>query len=112
MLVAGGAQALDRPDQDEVEQAVRMFAVVAAHEVERVAADARRRDELAERHRRSVGTVRDRQQQTLVAGVEDAAEGHREAPLDLAPAALDHDRPAPPPRAPGPIRAGSWNEIV
>ena len=80
------AQPLDRAHEDEVEQAVRVVAVVAAHEVERVAVDAGRRHELAEGHRVAVGAVRDRQQQALVAGVEDAPEGHREAALHLAPA--------------------------
>ena len=53
---------LDRPHEDEVEQAVRVLPVVAAHEVERVAVDAGRRDELAERDRGAVRPVGDGEQ--------------------------------------------------
>ena len=112
MLLAGVRQPLDRAHEDEVEQAVGVLAVVAAHEVERVAVDARRRDELAEGDRGAVGAVGDRQQQALVAGVEDAPEGHREAALHLATPGPRHDRPQGASRSPRSIRAGSWNEIV
>ena len=70
-----------------------MVALVSAHEVERVTADAGSRDELAERDRMSLGAVRDRQQETLVTGVEYAPERHREASFDLATTPLHHDGP-------------------
>ena len=68
-----------------------MIGVVSTHEVERVAVYARCRDELAERNRAAVGTMRDREQKALVARVEYAPERHREAAFHLTPAPLDHD---------------------
>ena len=62
MLVSAAVQPLDRPDKDEVEESVRVIAVVTAHEVERVTAYAGRRDELAERNGVAVGAMRYREQ--------------------------------------------------
>ncbi len=85
-------QVLHRPHQDEVEQAVRVIARIASHEIERVTPDARRRDELAERDRRGIWSrsVRDSEQQTGVGRIEDATERHRETPLHPSTPALHH----------------------
>ena len=54
----------------------------------------------------------DGEQQAAVAGVEEPAEGHREAPLDLAPAALGHAAPAAARASAGSTSAASWNSMV
>ncbi len=67
-----------------------MVGRVAPHQVQRVAVDARGRDELAHGRRRPVGAPHHGQQQPGVAGVEDPTEHHGEAPLVLALAAEAH----------------------
>ena len=107
-----GRQVLDGGAQGEVEQPVGMVARVAAHEVEGEAVDAGGRDELAHGRGRAVGGADHGEQQTGVAGVEDPAQHHGEAPLVLALAGQAHQVGQLARSVPGSMRDGSWKVAV